>query len=70
MLGEKSICMEKGKLVECVPNFSEGKRKEVIDKIAGEIKKAIVRRTITEYTILHLFFRIMIPTPQLMASLL
>ncbi|NYZ75899.1 glutamate formimidoyltransferase [Candidatus Micrarchaeota archaeon] len=27
------------RIVECIPNFSEGKRKEVIDKIAGEIKK-------------------------------
>lgn len=27
------------KIVECIPNFSEGKREEVIDKIAGEIRK-------------------------------
>lgn len=26
------------RLVECVPNFSEGRRKEVIDAIAGEVK--------------------------------
>ncbi|KYO65854.1 glutamate formimidoyltransferase [Thermovenabulum gondwanense] len=27
------------KIVECIPNFSEGRRKEVIEKIAEEIKK-------------------------------
>ena len=27
------------KLVECVPNFSEGRRPEVIEAIAGEVKK-------------------------------
>jgi len=27
------------RIVECIPNFSEGKRKEVIDEIVGEIKK-------------------------------
>lgn len=27
------------RIVECVPNFSEGKRKEVVEKIVGEIKK-------------------------------
>jgi glutamate formiminotransferase len=27
------------RIVECIPNFSEGKRKEVIDKIVDEIKK-------------------------------
>ena len=29
---------EGGKLVECVPNFSEGRRKEVIDAIAEAIR--------------------------------
>lgn len=28
-----------GKLVECVPNFSEGRRSEVIEAIVGEVKK-------------------------------
>jgi len=28
-----------GKLVECVPNFSEGRRTEVIEAIVGEIRK-------------------------------
>lgn len=27
------------RIVECIPNFSEGKRKEVIDEIVNEIKK-------------------------------
>ncbi|MGB9813042.1 MAG: glutamate formimidoyltransferase [Thermovenabulum sp.] len=27
------------KIVECIPNFSEGRRKEIIEKIAEEIKK-------------------------------
>ena len=27
------------KLIECVPNFSEGRRKEIIDAIAGEARK-------------------------------
>ncbi|HDM25160.1 MAG TPA: glutamate formiminotransferase, partial [Thermoplasmatales archaeon] len=27
------------KLVECVPNFSEGRNKEVIEKIIDEIRK-------------------------------
>jgi glutamate formiminotransferase len=27
------------KVVECIPNFSEGRRKEVVDEIVGEIKK-------------------------------
>lgn len=27
-------------LVECVPNFSEGRRREVIDAIAGEVRRA------------------------------
>jgi glutamate formiminotransferase len=39
MFGEKSTYMGTGRIVECIPNFSEGKRKEVIDKIVGEIKK-------------------------------
>ena len=29
------------KLVECVPNFSEGQRKDVIDSIAGAIRKTL-----------------------------
>jgi len=51
MLITKSICRQKEKitqsklgcdrmrLIECVPNFSEGRRKEVIDAIVNEIKK-------------------------------
>ena len=31
------------KIVECVPNFSEGRRKEVIDEIMAEVKKFDVR---------------------------
>ncbi len=31
------------KLVECVPNFSEGRRKEVIDAIVGELKNYNVK---------------------------
>ncbi|MEM3555537.1 MAG: glutamate formimidoyltransferase [Candidatus Micrarchaeia archaeon] len=27
------------RIVECIPNFSEGRRKEVIDEIVGEVKK-------------------------------
>jgi len=31
------------KLVECVPNFSEGRRKEVIDAIVNEARKYNVK---------------------------
>jgi len=27
------------RIVECIPNFSEGKRKEVIDEVVGEVKR-------------------------------
>ena len=27
------------KLIECVPNFSEGRRKEIVEQIVGEIRK-------------------------------
>ncbi|RME47426.1 MAG: glutamate formiminotransferase, partial [Chloroflexi bacterium] len=27
-------------IVECVPNFSEGRRKEIVDQIAGAIQQA------------------------------
>ena len=29
------------KLVECIPNFSEGRRKDVIDRIAGAVRGVV-----------------------------
>ncbi|MCK5547742.1 MAG: glutamate formiminotransferase, partial [Thermoplasmata archaeon] len=31
------------RIVQCVPNFSEGRRKEVVDAIAAEIKTENVK---------------------------
>lgn len=39
ILNLRGVKNKMGKLVECVPNFSEGRRPEVIEAIVEEVKK-------------------------------